>query len=211
MKTPFTIEEFFQVFENYNTMIFPIQLVLLAIGIIAVLFIHSKSEYRHQMITVVLGFLWIWTGFVYHILSFSIINKAAYIFGAIFILQGVFFFIELTRKKLEFTFDRSTKDYIGYFFIIFGLIIYPAISYFSAGELSGTISLGLPCPTTIMTFGFLMLTSRVFPKYHLIIPTLWAIIGTGAAVNFGVYQDYLMLLAAIVANVYLLRRKRIGG
>ena len=71
-----------------------------------------------------------------------------------------------------------------------------------------TISLGLPCPTTILTFGFLMITNNKLSKYLLIIPTIWAIIGTGAAINFGVYQDYIMLLSAIIADIYLIKRKK---
>ena len=208
MKTPFTIEQFFDVFENYNTSIFPLQLIILVVGIIAVFLIHGKKEIKNKYITGFLGFLWLWTGIVYHLSFFTSINKAAYGFGLLFMIQGLLFVIELFKKKMEFSFTGKTSEYIGYFFVVFGLIIYPVISYFLEGDLSTTISLGLPCPTTIVTFGVFMLTSRKFPKYLLIIPTLWAVIGTGAAINFGVYQDYLMLVSAIVADVYLIRRKK---
>lgn len=107
-----------------------------------------------------------------------------------------------------YSFTGGTRSYLGYFFVLFGLIIYPVISYLLEGSFAKTITLGLPCPTTILTFGFLMLTSARFPKYLLIIPTLWAVIGTGAAVNLGIYQDYLMLASAIVADIYLLKRKK---
>ena len=70
-----------------------------------------------------------------------------------------------------------------------------------------TIALGLPCPSAILTFGFLMLVSNKFPKYLLIIPTLWAVIGLSAAINFGVYQDFMLIVAAIVADFNLLKRK----
>ena len=53
-----------------------------------------------------------------------------------------------------------------------------------------------------------MITNNKLSKYLLIIPTIWAIIGTGAATNFGVYQDYIMLLSAIIANIYLIKRKK---
>lgn len=208
MKTPFTTEQFFAIIEKYNSSVFPVQLVLLLLGLVAVIFIHSKKTGLNRSIGGFLGLVWIWAGIAYHLSFFTEINKAAWGFGGIFILQGIFIFIELFRKKLIFSFNRTTQHYIGYFFIIFGLMIYPVISYLTERSFPDTISLGLPCPTTILTFGFFMLTSRKFSRYLLIIPTLWAVIGTGAAINFGVYQDYVMLLAAIVADIYLLGRKK---
>ena len=207
METPFSIEEFFSVFGNYNTSVFPVQLIFIVFGIAAFLFIHKKKKFTNYYITGFLGFLWLWIGIVYHIYFFTPINTAAYVFGGLFIIQGLFFIIEIFRKKLEYSSGNKPWKYLGYLFILFGLFIYPIISYLLEGSFAKTISLGLPCPTTIFTFGFLMLTEHRFPKYLLIIPTLWTIIGTSAAFNFGVYQDYFLLLSAILANVYLIKRK----
>lgn len=208
MKTPFTPDQFFEIFEKYNSAVFPAQFVFLLLGILAIIFLHSKGRSKNYYIGGLLSLLWLWIGIIYHISFFTSINKAAYAFGSLFIIQGIFFFIELLRNRLEFNFSGKARDYIGYFFIIFGLIIYPTISYLLEGSWSRTIALGLPCPTTILTFGFLMMTTSKFSKYLLIIPTLWAIIGTGAATSFGVYQDYVMLLAAIVGDIYLFGRKK---
>ena len=207
MKTPFTTEQFFKVFEQYNSAVFPIQIILLVLGIAALLLIHSRKEYRNRLIGGLVGILWLWIGVVYHLSFFTSINKAAYGFGGLFVLQGIFFFVETFRNRLAFSFERTTQAYIGYVFMVFGLIIYPVISFLLADSPWHTISLGLPCPTTIFTFGLLMVTSGRFPRYLLIIPLIWALIGTSAAVNFGVYQDYVMLLAALMASLFLFRRK----
>ncbi len=208
MKTPFTTEQFFHVIEQYNSTVFPFQIVLIILGIIGVVFIHTNKKKHNNLITGFLSFLWLWSGILYHVVFFTDINVAAYGFGAIFILQGMFFLIELRRGKLEYSFVKNSRSYFGYFFVVYSLIIYPLISFLMADNSAETISLGLPCPTTIMTFGFLMLTSNKLSKYLLIIPTIWAIIGTGAAINFGVTQDYVMLLSAIVAGIYLIPRKK---
>ncbi|WP_029036676.1 DUF6064 family protein [Salinimicrobium xinjiangense] len=205
METPFTIEQFFEVFEKYNTSVFPAQFIFIGLGILAIILIHTRRNYSNYFITGFLGFLWLWIGMVYHFGFFTSINKAAYGFGILFILQGLFFVGEMFRNNLEFSFQRKPKIFLGYFFILFGLIIYPLIGYLLGAKFSTTISLGLPCPTTILTFGFFMLTNSKFPRYLLIIPTIWALIGTFAAVNFGVYQDFVMLLTAIIANIYLLK------
>jgi hypothetical protein len=147
-------------------------------------------------------------GTVYHIGYFSSVNKGAYVFGGLFILQGLFILYEsYIKNRLEFKFKGQLVDYLGYFFILFGLIIYPAISLAFEQSLSRTIALGLPCPSTILTFGFLMLSDKKLARYLLIIPSLWALIGLSAAINFGVYQDFMMIVAAILADVLLIRRK----
>ncbi len=208
MKTPFTTEQFFEVFERYNTSVFPAQFLFIGLGIIAIVFLHRKKKKSDTFITGFLAFLWFWIGFVYHFSFFTRINVAAYGFGILFILQGAFFLREIFRNRLSYTYKSKPGKMVGYFFILFGLLIYPVISYLMEGSWPRTISLGLPCPTTILTFGFLILTGPKFPKYLLIIPNIWAVIGTMAAIQFGVYQDYFLLIAAVFATIYLLKREK---
>lgn len=208
MKTPFTTEQFFNVFEKYNSTLFPLQFIILLLGIVGLFLLHSNYSNKNKIIGGFLGAVWIWMGIAYHFVFFAEINKAAFVFGGIFILQGLLIlFNSWVKDSLIFTFNPQTKDYTGYFFILFGLIIYPLIGYTLFGTFTKTISLGLPCPTTILTFGFFMLTSSKFPKYLLIIPSLWAVIGLSAAINFGVYQDFMLPLTAIIAVIVLYRKK----
>jgi hypothetical protein len=110
------------------------------------------------------------------------------------------------NNKLAFSFKPEAKVYFGVFFAIFGLIIYPVAGLFIHGTSAPVISLGLPCPTTIFTLGFFMLANSKFPKYLLIIPSLWAVIGLSAAINFGVYQDFMILIAASFAIYFVNKR-----
>ncbi len=209
MKTPFTTEQFFQIFEKYNTSVFPAQIVILLLGLLMLWMAVSRKAGKDKTIAGILGGLWIWMGAVYQIGFFAVINPPAYAFGSLFILQGIFMMVEsFGRKKLEFNYYGSLKNYLALFFIVFGLIVYPAISLFLAGRISHIISFGLPCPATIVTFGFFMLADKKFSRYLLIIPTLWALIGTTAAVNFGVYQDFILIVTAIVANIFILDTSR---
>jgi len=208
MKVPFTIDQFFNVFENYNTKIFPFQLLILLLGLIVLVFVHQKKSSKNILIGGFLGLLWIWTGAVYHLMFFTAINKPAFVFGGLFILQGLLFLLNtFSNSKIEYGFGEKAKDYLGYFFILFGLIIYPIIGYVVEGSASRIISLGLPCPSTIFTFGFLMLATNKVPKYLLISPFLWSLIGLSAAINFGVIQDYMLIISAIVAGIFLFRKK----
>lgn len=209
MNPPFTTEEFLGVLKNYNLGVFPWQIVLLLPGILAVVFLHIKSNIRHKFIGLLLGFISLWTGVLYHFMYFTEINVAAWGFGGLFMLQGfLFLFATFQKDKLRFNIGKTFRDYLGYFLVIFGLVIYPVIGYLIDGSAEHIISFGLPCPVTIFIFGMLMLTARSMPKYLLITPTIWAVIGFMAAVNFGIYQDVMLLVSAIVADVFLLIRKR---
>lgn len=208
MNIPFTTEQFFQVITDYNITFFPIQILIVFLGIICLILIHTGKSYKDKLIGSYIGMLWSWIGIMYHLAFFTSINKAAYIFGILFILQGLVVLYETFRgDKLKFQFKGHAVDYIAYILLIFAIIIYPILLYFLENSIYTTITLGLPCPSTILTFGFFMMTSRNFPKFLLIIPVIWTIIGTSAAFNFGVYPDYMMLIAAIVAVIYLLGRK----
>ncbi len=212
MKIPFTTEQFFNIIEKYNSTLFPFQIVILLLGIVCLLIFHTKSAARNQLIGSYLGILWIWIGIAYHLVFFTVINKAAFLFGGIFILQGLLILHStLIKNRLSFTFASQTGDYFGYFFILYGLIIYPVVSYFAEGSLARTIIVGLPCPSTILTFGFFILTSNKFPKYLLIIPSVWAIVGLSAAINIGVIQDVMILIAAVTADILLIRRNSHQG
>jgi len=207
MKTPIITEQFFKVFEKYNHAIFPVQIVLFLLSILALIVIGSKIKQKDKFVAGILTVLWLWMGIGYHIAFFS--GTVAYGYGLLFVVQGFLFLWEgVILYNLKFVFRMSIQAYVGYFFILYGLIIYPIVGYLIEPHLSRTISIGLPSPTIILTFGFLLLCDKKFSKFLLIIPSLWAVIGISAVIKLGVYQDAMMLIAAIIADVLILRRKR---
>ena len=62
---------------------------------------------------------------------------------------------------------------------------------------------GLPCPTTIFTFGILLWAKDKIPMYIIGIPLIWAVIGFTAALNLGIKEDTGLLVAAILSVVLL--------
>jgi hypothetical protein len=208
MKTPFTTDQFFSVFENYNHSVFPVQIIIFVLAVCALIAIGTKIKQKDKFVAGFLGFLWLWIGIVYHIAFFSGINNVALGFGVLFILQGLFLLWEgVLLYNLKFAYKMSVQAYFGYFFILYGLLVYPVVGYLFEQNLSKTISAGLPCPSVILTFGFLLLCDKKFSKYLLIIPSIWALIGISTVIKLGVYQDGMMLIAAIIADVLLLRNK----
>jgi len=204
MKFPFTVEEFLNVFKSYNESIFPFQFIFYLIAFLIIYLVFKQYENKSKIISVFLSFFWLWIGIVYHLLFFTSINKAAYFFGGLFIIQGVLFGIYgIIKNSLTFEYQKIIYNYIGIIFIVYALIIYPILGYLFGHKYPYSPTFGLPCPTTIFTFGILLFVNKNIPILVLIIPLLWSIIGFGAALNLSIYEDYGLLIAGILGFILL--------
>lgn len=209
MNTPFTVEQFLQVFKDYNQAVFPMQIVFYLLGVLAVWQAIKPNPVSDKIISAILAFLWLWMGIVYHLIYFSAINPAAFLFAVIFILQGILFiFFGVVRNALSYTYRSDMYGIISIVLILFALIIYPAIGYLSGHVYPVSPTFGLPCPTTIFTLGFLILNSKKIPLMLLVLPVLWSIVGFTAAFNFGIKEDIGLLIAGMFTFVTVLIKNR---
>lgn len=206
MKMPFSREQFFSVFETYNSAVYPLQVVFVGLGIFCIFLLlrGSRSFFPGWLLI----FFWFWSGISYHLIFFTSINPAAYLFASLFVVQAVLLLLWIIRKKPEFDYKPDSRHLLGIFLMLFGLIFYPFIGFFFESYVSRIISLGLPCPTTIFTFGLLLLTKVKPPLYVLLIPNIWVLVGTMAAVNLEIYQDFSLIIAAGMADYYLFRSRK---
>ena len=205
MHLPFSIKEFLNVFKSYNQSVFPLQIVFYLIAFISIYLIFKPNGRNGKIISAVLSFFWLWIGIVYHIIFFSTINKVAYFFGTLFIIQGVLFAIYgIVKCNLLFEYRNNIYNYIGVIFILYALIIYPILGHLFGHQYPNSPTFGLPCPTTIFTFGMLLFVNKKISILILIIPMLWSIIGFGAALNLSIYEDYGLLIAGVLGFVLLL-------
>jgi Family of unknown function (DUF6064) len=100
---PFTPEQFLAVFADYNNAIWPVQIVAHLLGGFAVILLFFKNrEARNPIISGILALMWLWTGIGYHALWFSAINKAAYLFAALFVVQGCYFVYSGFSRQIHF-------------------------------------------------------------------------------------------------------------
>jgi hypothetical protein len=63
--------------------------------------------------------------------------------------------------------------------------------------------IGLPCPTTIFTFGLLLRSGRSVPLYVLPVPIAWSLLGFSAAYSLGIWEDVGLLLAGLIGGFLL--------
>lgn len=209
MDVPFTTEAFLNVFREYNTGVWPAQIAAIIIALACIITAVGGGKPRGAVIGALLGLLWLWMGIVYHIIYFSTINPAATIFGAAFILQGVLFLhAGIIRRELEFRIRRDASSITGMALIVFALLLYPIIGTISGHAYPASPTFGLPCPTTIFTFGMLLTSDVRVPRRLLVVPALWSLLGSVAAIQFGIVEDMGLILSGVVATTMLLLRDR---
>jgi hypothetical protein len=210
MNLPFTIEQFIEVFTIYNNLIWPFQIILNLLAIIVIILSIKSSTIGNKVICCILGFFWLWMGIGYQLILFSTINKAAYIFGVFFIIQGILFVL-MSVFGNKFTFQLKFDGYgiVGIILILYSLIIYPIIGYTFGHIYPQQPTFGLPCPTTIFTFGILLLSNKKVPFYLMLIPLIWSIIGFSAAINLTIKEDFGLLISGISGFVLIIIRNKI--
>ena len=207
MSLPFTTDQFLNVFAAYNNAIWPLQFLLSVLGVLAIV-LCFRAKALSVLISAILAGLWMWMGLVYHVMFFSTINPAAYIFGGLFVLQGVLFFVSgLLRRDITFGFEPGFRGYTGIALLAYALIFYPFLGFLLGHLYPSSPTFGAPCPTTIFTFGLLLLTKNRLPWFLLIIPFLWSIIGFTAALQLGIREDIGLLISGIISTSLLLLRK----
>jgi hypothetical protein len=209
MKLPFTLEQFLDVFRQYNISIWPMQVLLLVLALLVTYFSIFKKPYSDKIIVLILTFLWLWMGIVYHLIYFASINKAAIVFGSLYIIQSlIFFYFGIIKDKLRFQFSLNRYGITGMVLIMFALIFYPLLGYWLGHVYPTSPTFGLPCPTTIFTFGILLFSSFRTPFIVIIIPAIWSIIGFSAAVSLGMKEDTGLLFAGLVCTIMIIYKNK---
>jgi len=201
---PFTRTDFMRVFEQYNDAVWPWHVLIYLAGLIAFAPAFTRRTIASKLICLILALLWLWMGVVYHLLFFTTINKAARLFGALFIVQSlVFIFAGVLRSRLSFSFRFNVQGLIGGALMTYAVIVYPIIGIALGHSYPAAPTFGVPCPTTIFTFGLLIGAGINIRFYMLIIPLLWSLIGLWAAISLGMYEDLGLAVAGLISVRYL--------
>ena len=199
MKLPFSADQFFGVFHDYNETVWPVQVILLGIAIVIPTLVILRYKWSDTIAGIILTALWLWMGIVYHLLYFVNINPAAKIFGVFFIAQGLIFcYTMVLNRKIHLVFQPGLRTGIGSFFILFALLIYPLLGAMFGHVYPDSPTFGLPCPTTIFTFGVLLWSEKRIPIYIILIPLLWSVIGFTASFTMGIWEDTGLLVSGLI-------------
>lgn len=207
MDLPFSRTQFFQAIADYNVAVWPAPFVLTLLALAMVALALRGSARAGRLVAWGLALLWAWLALVYHLAFFWRINPAAPVFAVISLgAAAAFAWVGGVRGGLRFQRGRSAAALPGLLVILFALAGYPAIGAGLGEHYPAAVTFGLPCPTTLFTFGLLLMADRGLPRALVIAPLVWAVIGSTAAFALGVTQD-LGLVVVALSGVYLLLRR----
>lgn len=198
MNLPFSRTEFLQVFAAYNSAIWPLQVLAAGLGVFAVVLLFWRPAWADRAIAAVLCSLWSVMAVGYHWMYFSTINRAAYAFGALFIVAALVFLVDgVIRARMSFAFVPGIRGAFAAVLLVYALAVYPLTGLLVIAPYPETPLFGVaPCPTTIYTLGLLLLACHPRPWIPAAIPLLWSVIGGSAAFLLNVPQDLGLLAAA---------------
>jgi len=198
---PFTEREFFDVFGRYNAAAWPVVAGLWIVTLVyaARLVTTGASSIALSVLT---AFHWAWSGVVYHAIFFATINRAAFLFAAMFVLEAVAIgWLGVVQRDLTFRWQRRAKETVGMLFVAASLM-YPALVLATGHHAPRAPLFAVPCPTTLFTTGLLLLARRTALSVT-IVPMLWALVGGTAAIALDVLPDLLLWVAAGVLAVQI--------
>ena len=206
MNIPFTSAEFYSVFSAYNMAVWPMQILLLALGVLAVVLLARQRKNASVGISAILTFLWVWQALAYHVVFFTAINPLAYLFAAVFMAgAAVFIWQGVVRRRLSFKPTSEWRPRAGWGLMIFAWFIYPAWTYFAGHRYPAFPTFGLPCPTTLFSIGLLAFLVKPYPRSAFVVPVLWCFVGAQAAFAFDVSADLGLIVAGVLGLVLLFR------
>jgi Family of unknown function (DUF6064) len=206
MRLPFTIEEFFGVFRAYNEALWPAPVLLTALALVATALALIPLRWSGVAIAASLAFLWGWLAIAYHLSFFTAINPLAYGFSVLSLVgAAVFLWQGVVRRRLIFRATQGGRTVVGMLLVVFALVVYPVWSTVAGHPYPAMPTFGLPCPTTIFTIGLLALAVAPYPRAILVVPILWALVGTQAAFLLGVPQDLSLGIAGLIGMALLVR------
>ena len=205
---PFTPEQFMQLFADYNRAVWPAQAGAYLLGLGIVIAPLRSSGRREPFVGFGLALMWAWTGIAYHLMYFSAINRAALIFGALFVVEaGLLLYATLRGDGLRFERTSGTSKGLGWLFVFYAMLVYPWVGWWSGHPYPGMPMFGItPCPVTLFTVGVILLATTA-PWWLLVVPFAWSLIGSSAAFILAMPQDWPLLLSG-VAILLILRRQR---
>ena len=208
MALPFTHDAFLDVFGRYNTTLWPVVLILwLATAWVAWRWIRT-GRVRGRVLFGLLAVHWAWSGIVYHWIYFRLINPAATLFAAAFAVEAVLLGWLAATSRGHVVTGAKRRRMIGGALVVYGLA-YPLLGFVFGLSYPRLPLFAVPCPTTLVTAGWLIASARI-PRVVSLVPMLWAIVGSSAAVTLGIRADLALVVAAAFLMLDVLAPSALG-
>ncbi|BCS32399.1 hypothetical protein TBR22_A16130 [Luteitalea sp. TBR-22] len=207
MQLPFSRDAFLDVFGAYNSRLW-LAAALLWVATAVAHWVWLRGGVSRRVLLIVLAVHWAWSGIAYHWLFFRSINPAATIFAALFVLQAVLFVWLAVAARGRATVPTGVRCTVGAALVVYGLL-YPFIGFVVGLDYPRLPLFAVPCPTTLVTAGFLVAAVKV-PRFVAVVPILWAAVGSSAAFTLGMTADLALVIAGALLTFDLVVPTALG-
>lgn len=124
-------------------------------------------------------------------------------------MQAYLLFRAAPQRDLRFRVRNGAGGIISWVAIGYAVVVYPLLgAALGHGWPESPLHGMAPCPTTILTFGLLLLATPPIPHRLLVVPLVWALLAPPAAMDRGVYEDLGLLVVGVTATALILLRDR---
>ncbi|MEA2074566.1 MAG: DUF6064 family protein, partial [Euryarchaeota archaeon] len=206
-------EEALSKFREYYTSVWPALIVIHILAIIVFVCLFKRTKHSDKIISVILAFLWFWDGIVHQCILAAYLPEHWIPMTIMLVIQGMLIFYHgVLKSNLSFNYTKGTgKSVLGVFFMIYALIGYLILGFILGHPFTeGGVFFANICAFDVFTLGLLMMSGNKTPKYIVIIPLVWALLGgLLAAFVWHIWEDLGLVTAGIISSVIVFRRKRI--
>jgi hypothetical protein len=195
----FTPHTYYRLFELYNRAIWPVHVVVAALGLMLLVLFFYGGARRGRAIAVILAACWLWVAWAYLYERYDTINWAARYFAIAFVAQAVLLIVSgVALNRLTPAAGFAGRAGIG--IVTFALLVQPLLAPLLGGAWLQMEFFGLtPDPTVAATIGVLLAMRRAHLSL-LVIPLLWCAI-TGATLWAMEAPDALLMPAVAILAI----------
>ena len=198
-------------FTRYNQDLWPLHVVLYVVGVaLLALILLRPGSGSDRIVSYGLAAIWLWLGIVFQGIYVLDVNATAGVVYAVLFAVGALLFAQAGRRgTLRYTAHHGASSWLGWAVLAFALVVYPILGALGGHAYPEAPLFGMaPCPTTIATFGLLLLAAPPVPRRVLVVPALWALLAPPAAIEQGVTEDAALLVTGVVSVLVILLRDR---
>jgi hypothetical protein len=196
----FAPETYYRLFARLNEAVWPLPIVMLALGTVIPLLLRSPPPWPKRFAAALLAACWLWVAWAYHLERYAVINWAAPGFAALFALEAlVLLWFGVIRGRFHSAPAETLARRTGSALFAFGLGVYPLLNPLMGHGWTRAEVFGIaPDPTAIATLGVLLM-ARKAPWPLWIGPVAWCLVTGLALWTLQAPHAFLPPLAALLA------------
>lgn len=180
----FSPRTYYRLFELYNLDLWPLHLILLALG--ASLCIVAVQG-RARAAWLLLAPCWLWVAWAFHLQRYATIHWAAPMFAVAFAMEGALLIAAaLAAPSHSLGSSSSWARRLGFALLLFSLVVHPFLGVVQGRPWVQAEVFGMaPDPTALGSVGVLLMLTPRLPWSLLLwpIPLVWCLIGAATRVE----------------------------